>query len=477
MFRKKKCSALTTDPTADTLAPILYNPTFSDTLLLVGSTEPLPSIEALNSPSFLLQTSPNQTVYPTLQPFTIPSVVPGISPIPAIINEAITLAQLYRRSNGAQPRLSGRRESDDSTASITPPRTPPLGGNSPLGTPDARIRLSSDSGREGSGQRSSFSDLARPELSKSSSETSLRSALTKSRIASIHLSRESMFGSLPRNSKIETKPWTGGSPIDSVINFIPSASEYQPQRAMQDMLHQAVVLTSGILPTLSLRPGKSAQPDLLPTSLLHVLPSQVPGPLPGVIENFLLGLVPKFAAQSDREIWSGVTTIPAWLASPRELDNEQYSGSEVLLLGGLRCPLSRNPDIKPRAFLPNWGVCRPSPGVIASSLSLPRRPAPVSQHTTPPSIEYDGDRARAPSVSDRNVSSHPSSDRVIMRGAHPFERYSAPGTPELDTNTSSSCSSGSGPMELSNQVEEVGVQEKKKKRGLSGWLKSKTKRG
>jgi hypothetical protein len=408
-----------------------------------------------------MQTSPDHTVYPTLQPFTIPPAGPGISPVPAIINEAIVLAQLYRRSNSAHPRLAGRRDSDESVASLTPPRTPPLGGN-----PDSRIRLS-------------LSDLARPDLSKSSSETSLRSALTKSRIASIHVARESMFGSLSRNSKLETKPWTGGSPIDVVINFIPSVSAYQPQRAMQDMLHQAVVLTSGILPTLSLRPVKSAHPELLPASLVHVLPSEVPGPLPGVIENFLLGLVPKFAAQSDREIWSSVTTTPAWLASPRDIANERYSGSEVLLLGGLRCPLSRNSDIKSRAFLPNWRVCTPSPGLIASSSAQLLRPAPVSHHSTPPSIAYDGTRARpSPASPDRGAQNHPGSDRVIFRGEHPFDRYIAlePETPDLDTNTSSSCSSASGPAELNKQVEETAGQEKKKNR-LSGWLKSKTKRG
>jgi len=97
--------------------------------------------------------------------------------------------------------------------------------------------------------------------------------------------------------------------------------------------------------------------------------------------------------------------------------------------------------------------------------------------TTPPSIDYDGVRAGTPPVSqEKNVLNHPGSNRVIFRGEHPFDRYSQPGTPELDTNTSSSSSTGSVPAEISGKGDERSVQGEKKKKGLTGWLKSKTKR-
>lgn len=464
------------------LAPLLYNPSFEDTLILVGSAEPLPSIEALTSPSFLLHSSPDRTVYPTLQPFTLDKTAAGMSSTPAIIEQATTLAQLYRRAAASSPRTPRRRDSSDSSASYTPPRTPPLTDSS-----DARLRQSFESGA-GSIDRA-MSDFSRPDLPKSSSETSLRAA-SRSRLSTLSLGREKAFSSLSRNTKLDSKPWSGGSPLDVVINFIPPGSDFEAGREMQDMLHQAVVLTSGIIPTLARRPAKTSTPDPLAVSLIHVLPSQVPGPLPGVVENFLLGLIPKFAAQSEREIWSSVVTIPAWLAPPRHLSSESRSGAEALLFGGLRCTTPSNPDHRLRAFLPNWSVCIPSPGLIARSKS--RRPAPVPLRSDPPSIGYASTEARTPPVTGQppqpqRLQSSNSANRVILRGGSPFDMYTAPvpapGTPELDPSYSS-CSSVSGVGDLGSNgtgsdegCGSAGTGDKpKKKKGLAGWFKSKGKK-
>jgi len=253
---------------------------------------------------------------------------------------------------------------------------------------------------------------------------------------------------------------------------------------MQDMLHQAVVLTSGIIPVLSRRATKpSAIPDPLAISLLHVLPAQVPGPLPGVVENFLLSLVPKFAAQSEREIWSSVITIPAWLAAPRQLGSEVHTGAEALCFGGLRCLPSAQPEVRLRAFLPNWNVCISARGTIAQI--KPHRPAPVSLRSEPPSIGYAGTEARTPPMTgDAYVPARTmqplANGRVVMRGERPSERDFAPDTPELDPSYSS-CSSVSGVGELgSNTGSDEGhpsVSEKtRKKKGLAGWFLSKSKK-
>jgi hypothetical protein len=283
---------------------------------------------------------------------------------------------------------------------------------------------------------------------------------------------------------MDAKTWTGGSPIDVVLNFIPPASDFEPQRAMQDMLHQAVVLTSGIIPILSCRPSKNtATPDPLAISLLHVLPSQVPGPLPGVVENFLLSLVPKFAAHSEREIWSSVITIPAWLASPRQLENEAHGGAEALCFGGVRCQPPADTEFCLRAFLPNWNVCIRSRGQLAQSKL--RRPVPVSLRSEPPSHRYAGSETRSPPL----TSEGPATDtttiplangRLMLRGERSVERYNSPGTPELDPSYSS-CSSVSGVGELGSNMGSdeghVSVSEKrKKKKGLAGWFLSKSKK-
>ncbi|KAK1922713.1 hypothetical protein DB88DRAFT_367812 [Papiliotrema laurentii] len=459
-------------PSAESLAPILYNPAFADTLLLVGSIEPLPSIEALTSPSYLLQTSRDRTIYPTLQPFNLSGKPTGEAhPLPAIIQEATVLALQFRRSSISRTRAPVRRGSEDSNASTTPPRTPSVSALPLPGPPEAQARRSSDSGRS--------LDASKPGISKSRSDMSVSRPASRPRISSVNTARDSIFGSFSGRSKAE-KGWTGGSPIDAVINFIPPASDFAPQRAMQDMLHQAVVLTTGILPVLTRRPGKPTQADPTPVSLIHVLPSQVPGPLPGVIENFLLGLVPKFAARSEREVWSAVTTVPAWLAPPRSVDNELYAASEVLLFGGVRCPIPADPEARSRAFLPNWGVCTMSPGAFGRSKT--RQQIAVSTSTEPPSIGYDRTDARTPPMPwDQPATTAFSNNARTMYRDFSERVVPSPSTPELDPS-SSSCSSVSGAGEVASPSgSEEGYTpaapvEKSRKKGFAGWFKAKARK-
>ena len=114
------------EPTADLLAPILYDPAIAGTLLLVGSTEPLPSIEALLSPSHLLSNGPDQTIYPTLLPFVSPPGVDVAHSLESLLPHAINLAQQFRtRQNGSFRVWTDRHGSSDSVSSITPPGAPP----------------------------------------------------------------------------------------------------------------------------------------------------------------------------------------------------------------------------------------------------------------------------------------------------------------------------------------------------------------
>lgn len=472
-----RCIKVCTDqagPTADVLAPLLYNPSFSNTLLLIGTVEPSPSIEALNSPSHLLHAAPNRTIYPTIQPFNLSDQPIPAHPLPVLIEVATTMATQYRKTAVHTPRPAQRRNSEDSAASSTPPRTPPMSGQFSPDAIDAEIRRASANSSFEQERTSSMAESARPVLSKSS--TDFIRPRPKSRITSLNLSRDRVFGSMHTRSKSDTKVNLGGSPIDAVINFIPSPNNFAPERAMQEMLHQSVVLTTGVMPILARRGNKGNSPDPLPVSVLHIMPSQVPGPLPGVIENFILGLMPKFISEGDREIWSSVTTIPAWSASPRQVDNESYTGCEILLFGGLRCPLPQHSDVKQRAFLPNWKVCTVAPGAIAAN--RPRRPAPVSLRSDPPSIGYANVDARGlPNQANKPLPAiYPDNPRVILRGEMPTSLGGMePSTPDLDPSYSS-CSSSSHVGELGSTVgSDEGhakvTENGKKKNGLARWFK------
>lgn len=462
------------DPTADVLAPILYNPSFSNTLLLVGTIDPSPSIESLTSPSHLLHSASTSTIYPTIQPFNLSDRDTIAHTVPAIIEMATTMAAQYRKSALRTPRPPVRRDSSDSAASSTPPRTPPMSVRLSPDALDAQIRrVSSDFPYEHKRSQS----LGEPFRQDAKTPSQSPRPRPRSKVSSLNLSRESVFGGLSNRSKSDQRVTIGGSPFDAVINFIPAASDFAPQRAMQEMLHQSVVLTTGVMPLLTRRSVKGTSPNSLPISVVHILPSQVPGPLPGVVENFILGLLPKFMSQSERELWSSVTTIPAWLAAPRQLGNESYSGAEVFLFGGLRCPESSEAGTKSRAFLPNWKVCTLSPGTIASY--RPSRPAAVSQLSDPLSIAYTDVEARGlPNQANKPLPAlYPDNSRQIFRGDMPLHLGGMePSTPDLDPSTSS-CSSSShvGEVNSTGSEEAYGKAAQsefgKKKGGFARWFK------
>ncbi|KAK8844148.1 hypothetical protein IAR55_006942 [Kwoniella newhampshirensis] len=407
--------------TPEALAPLLYNPTFSSTLLLIGSHEPLPAIEALLSPSHLMSSSPDRTIYPTIQPFTLKAKTNDTAAhsLTVLLAQATTLAQQSRSRSRSRssPNLAlpsrSRHSSFGSTASNSPPGTPPI-----------RRRVLSSFGLDATSRRGSVDSVAsdnsltRPDSPKVSSDSSLTSTNditprpSRARLASG--SRDSIMGSLLKLSEANdakvTHPSTG-SLFDAVVNFIPPMSGSEPHKALQDMLHEAVVVTTGVTPSLSRQGGKSSyastNPDL-PISLVHVLPQSLPAPLPSVIESFLLSLLPTFQGRGSREIFGCVVTTPAWLSPfvdvgrPSQTPEEDSSGAETLLFGGVRCPYQvldgkgTSGDFRPRAFLPNWSSCLSMPGLVAESRKTGNVTVRQRTPSSSPSIAYSDVKARSP---------------------------------------------------------------------------------
>nr|XP_031861411.1 uncharacterized protein CI109_003015 [Kwoniella shandongensis]KAA5528483.1 hypothetical protein CI109_003015 [Kwoniella shandongensis] len=485
--------------TTDALAPILYNPTFSNTLLLVGSNETLPAIEALLSPSHLMS-SPDRTVYPTIQPFTLPtkSNDSAAHALTVLLAQATTLAQQSRSRSRSSSNLAmsaqgrSRHNSFASTASNSPPGTPPIRRRvmSSLGLSAASRRGSLDSVASDKSTTviPSSAETPKAELPRGLSDSSMTATNditprpSRSRLGSG--SRDSIMGSLLKLSEANDAKATysgQGSAFDAVINFVPSMSEFQPQKALQEMLHQAVVVTTGVAPHLARQGGKSSKAEStpgMPISLIHVLPQSMPAPLPSVIESFLLSLLPSFQGRSSREIFGCVVTTPAWLSPFVEVrrkspaPEDDVSGAEVLLFGGVRCPHQvlegQGEHFRPRAFLPNWSACMSMPGLVAEA----RRPGSggvaVKQRdmADPPSISYQDVKARTPpqtvqdrlaspleQIQPRQVQSIPRSQsmpqgvlvqrrsKLSSQVASASDLGHSPTTPDLDPSVSSCASS------------------------------------
>jgi len=498
---------ITPGPSADMLAPILYSPVFSNTLLLVGSNDPSPSIEALLSPSHLLNAGPDGTIYSILHPFTLPPGPDGAHCLPPLLVHATSLAQQFRSRQNASPRAwTGRRGSSNPNSSSTSPLTPTSRGRklSNLGSNEGSPRHSFDSNSNGTSPSYRGLDSSRkPAMTKSSSGPSIHSLRDcarpspRSRLSSF--SRDSVFGGIGKSSETDLKAsLDGGSPFDAVINFLTRASDFPPERALQDMLHQAVVLTTGVLPIIARNAAKSSNQQALPISLLHVLPSHVPGPLPAVTESFLLSFLPSFAYRGDREVWASVISTPAWLTNDvddltRQPDSvEQLSGAEVLVFGGLRCPTKvlkdsgETEDVKSRAFLASWESCMYMPGLVAEA----RRPPPERtqsspqrnhHHNSPPSIAYSYVGPRTPPKTTKLLPAVPPETMEKRRSTLVLrDTTDSLSTPELD-HSHSSCSSSSmngdstgSEQSEAKQVPKIVVVEKDKK-GFSEWLKMKSK--
>lgn len=439
---------LATSP--ESLAPILYNPAFSDTLVIVASPEPQPAIEALTSPSYLLSATPNSEIYPHVQPLSLSSkaLVPGTHPLPTLLEKAADIARSFRANRSGSKALGDRRPSSDSLSSLTGTGT----GPAPL-TPNKRARKLSalsadmgkrdsiDSGRDStspSRPSSLFDGIGAPRQDSFMPITGEGSASSTPRSRMSSFSRNSFVNTIGTiankvvDSDMRGPSQTSGSAFDAVLNFIPPASDFTPERMLQDMLHGAVVITTGVIPHLVRRQPKAdsakanpvaptPQPDV---SLIHVLPSLVPRPIPALIESFLLSMLPTFQT-GDRDIWASVISTPVWrspfvdtsppssvIGSGSPPQGDDISGAEALLFGGVRCPHyildGQDEPLKSRAFLGNWNACVVMPGLLCDARSTPRpsRASPPlgklrlrSSSSNPLSMAYDDIEARTPPLS------------------------------------------------------------------------------
>ncbi|KAL1407501.1 hypothetical protein Q8F55_006934 [Vanrija albida] len=398
------------EPARMTLTPLLYSKAFANTLLLIGSVNPLPDIEALLSPSHLLNGENGKTIYPTVQPFTVPqSVLDQHShPLPAFLNHAAVLAEEFRKNGGLAPSpsatmpngpaLSNRsRRSSGSSASgtLTPPLTPrkrfsPFSRGSYASTPPS---LS---------PRGSSNDLS-TRYSVGSSNSRPPSVMSERRPSSIR-----RFGSLFREDSGITV--SEGSPFDAVINFIPSAARcVDPSRVLQEMLQSAVVLTTAVLPMLtkvatsnSLTAGATPF-ELAPLSLVHIVPLDAPPTLAPVIERFLLPLLPPLKQRVRRDLFACVTGLGAWLAPQVETMDEGLPGAETILFGGVRCYVHLSLEGgAPQAMLAGWEYAVSAPGVLVENSEKTEAPPPFlsrmsSQHLSELRHETSGFPSSPPS--------------------------------------------------------------------------------
>jgi hypothetical protein len=105
-------------PSVDALSPILYNPAFAGSLLLVASTRPLPFIEATTPPCGFPSAPPHAEIFPTVEVFSLPptSTVRGKHQLSSLFEKASNLACAFR-SNLARFRSKEMRKSFDLVSS------------------------------------------------------------------------------------------------------------------------------------------------------------------------------------------------------------------------------------------------------------------------------------------------------------------------------------------------------------------------
>jgi hypothetical protein len=429
-------------------------------------------------------------------------------PLQAILSQASTLAMQYRKSG------SGSRDRPDRSSSElgTPPGTPPRRASA-LGEDSVGGRRGSGSS-EGLSARQESTDRMTSSAS-STSLLSLRDGSTPrprptSRLSSF--TRNSIFGGDRKVDTAEKTSASSDSSFDAVLHFIPNAASFPPGRALQDMLQQSVMITSGVLPLLTSKPSSSKSttinsPDVaqVPIGLIHIVPFDVPGPLPSVIESFLLALLPSMAGRGGREVWGSVVSSQAWYTPrvdmgrrpPNASSTETYCGAEVILFGGVRCPhqlVAPQDGSRAQAFLANWSSCFAMPGLIAetrqsavkaasspvvqrdqtpneiSNIQRPREDRPLSPHT------------KAPPAGIRGASQLPPPSR-LRHSATSTDIADAPSTPDLDTG-GSSCSSSLAPASRGESLEgDVDSREEgekasamgggEKRKGLGKWFRNK----
>lgn len=400
---------LMTEPTPQSLAPILHSAQFEMTLLLIALSDPSPALEALASPSYALNATPEQqTVYPHIQTFT-PSNTSGTAItgdqshfLPPLLDQAAVLAQQWRNSLNAAPRktwrsmsvgtsvsmgmgmgMGSRRGSVDTGNTTTPALTPRrLSPTEFPGRGTTRSSIDSTTSRPGSSfdSKSSSADH-RPGLRDFGSSVSLADIAGSN---GGRPSRSRLF-SMSKAKPEAVATHSTATPFDAVIHFIPPPSASAPQRALQEMLHATVILTSAVTPILA-RKGSalpaaklssssstmtlsSPSADITPISLIHVVPPTAPAPLPEVIESFVLSFMPRFQVATERELQGMAVGLQAWLnkriinsrsssigsVAEDEEDHGEMSGAEVLLFGGAQAPATTGETgQRARAYLGAW---------------------------------------------------------------------------------------------------------------------------
>ncbi|ODO04759.1 hypothetical protein I350_05369 [Cryptococcus amylolentus CBS 6273] len=365
------------DPTVESIEPLLSNPAFANTALLIGTYKPVAAIEDLLSPSHLMSQSTRREIYPTLYTFQ-PSVGKNDTEAQAfaiLIDKAVSLAKQFRARSPAPTR--SRHASFDSTNS-----------NSSNTSPGMRTRVMSGLGISTGSRRASYEsgNLTRPAFStsipnlpKTMSTQSLRSE------SSARSSRNRLSTAFNGMIRSESEAKDAPHLFDAVVNFIPSPG---PKKALRDLIHQASIVTTGVLPLLARLLGKGSGDDrsVLPVTLLHVLPSRSPTTLPFILETFVLSLLPNFQGRCARELFGCVVPLSVWRAplvnmSSSVLHDVSVSGAEVLLAGGVRCPTrvvaGHGAKMKGRVYLPSWDCCMTMTGMIAES----RRPSLASSRS------------------------------------------------------------------------------------------------
>lgn len=384
----------------------------------MGSVNANPEIEALNSPSHLMNAADGRTIYPTIHPFVVPpSALATATPQAAILSHAATLAQAHRRGGAespaglAKPVSRSRRGSTTSLRSLsgTPPATPPA--------PSSRRRIMSF------GRRSTDSPLASPRGSAvdltAMGQTSADSGDDRPNI-------RSRLSAYIRNDQFTRE----GSPFDAVINFIPSPPlNVDTQRALHEMLQYTVVLTSAAMPILMSAVTTNsvtqnlAMTELAPLSLVHIVPVDAPPALAPVIERFLLPLLPTMGRRVRRDLFGVVTGLGAWLAPQADPANVGLPGAETILFGGVRCPSKNVTDEdRQQAMLAGWNHCLCAPGMLVEMER--EEPAPVFSKRAS-ALELSNIRPRA-----RGHSREPSSSSVLSTSS-----ASPPKSPQMSPHS------------------------------------------
>lgn len=421
-FSTLVCTTDELDPTLDSLGPLLYNPQYASTLLIIALSSPSAAFTQLAA-----QTPAERSTYPIVQLVDLQSISTGnpAHPLPSMLESAAKIATRWRASlsGTSTPRMSWMGSRTSSIDSITSARhlSPSVSNRSSLAPPSS-YRRSSDLGSESSfdsRRMSAPATKSRPEPS----------------------SRKSSFFGLGKTS--ETKAPSPASPFDAVLHFISPASEFPANRALQEMLQRSILLTSAVVPTLAKRSisgSKDIMIDSIPVSLVHVLPANPPAALPPVIENFVLSLLPSFQSQSERTLSGYVITESAWL---HPAERNIMSGSDLILFGGAQVYPNQLPDgtvrVKPRAFIPFWPHQGP-PMAVAQNPDFTRSDYSTLVPVAPAEKAPPSRRPQRSPPSSRPSTRHHRSGLSQVLLPSDLEDMASLHTPELDHAPSSASS-------------------------------------